>query len=83
MIALDIHREAYEIGTPLIVKAGVTHKVDFRDGPAMDGIDMLLKYVSWSFSIPVFASIGSALLDGRDNVMHAVQKRVKVWCPYM
>jgi hypothetical protein len=52
VIALDIDREAYEIGAPLIVKAGVAHKVDFRDGPAMDGIDMLLKYVSWSFPSP-------------------------------
>jgi hypothetical protein len=34
-------------------------------------------------SIPVFAAIGSALLEGRDIVMHAVQKRVKVWCPYI
>jgi hypothetical protein len=52
VIALDIDREAYEIGAPLIVKAGVAHKVDFRDGPAMDRIDMLLKYVSWSFPFP-------------------------------
>ncbi|CAK9222955.1 unnamed protein product [Sphagnum troendelagicum] len=43
VIALDIDKEAYEIGAPFIVKAGVAHKVDFRDGPAMDGIDMLLK----------------------------------------
>jgi hypothetical protein len=42
-------QEAYEIGAPFIVKAGVAHKVDFRDGPAMDGIDMLLKDVRWSF----------------------------------
>jgi predicted O-methyltransferase YrrM len=50
VIALDIDKEAYEIGAPFIVKAGVAHKVDFRDGPAMDGIDMLLKDVRWSFS---------------------------------
>ncbi|KAG0599505.1 hypothetical protein M758_12G157200 [Ceratodon purpureus] len=43
VIALDISREWYDIGAPVIQKAGVAHKIDFREGPAMDNIDILLR----------------------------------------
>lgn len=45
MIALDLSREWFDIGAPVIRKAGVAHKVDFREGPAMDNIDALLRDV--------------------------------------
>ena len=42
VIAIDVDREYYEIGRPFIEKAGVAHKVDFREGPALDHLDALL-----------------------------------------
>lgn len=42
VIAFDVSREYYDIGRPFIEKAGVAHKVDFREGPALDGLDALL-----------------------------------------
>lgn len=46
VIALDVSRKWYEIGAPLIEKAGMAHKVDFREGPAMESINALLRDVS-------------------------------------
>ncbi|XP_062220639.1 caffeoyl-CoA O-methyltransferase 1-like [Phragmites australis] len=37
----DINRENYELGLPCIKKAGVAHKVDFREGPALPVLDLL------------------------------------------
>ncbi|MBO1915373.1 O-methyltransferase, partial [Microvirga sp. 3-52] len=34
ILAMDINRENYELGLPCIEKAGVAHKIDFREGPA-------------------------------------------------
>ncbi|CAO2173259.1 unnamed protein product [Urochloa humidicola] len=42
VIAIDVDREYYEIGRPFIEKAGVAHKVDFREGPALDHLDAIL-----------------------------------------
>ena len=42
VIAVDVSREYYDIGRPFIEKAGVAHKVDFREGPALEGLDALL-----------------------------------------
>ncbi|KAJ8451011.1 hypothetical protein Cgig2_032636 [Carnegiea gigantea] len=35
ILAMDINRENYELGLPVIQKAGVAHKIDFREGPAL------------------------------------------------
>ncbi|RDX78299.1 Caffeoyl-CoA O-methyltransferase, partial [Mucuna pruriens] len=43
ILALDVNREHYELGLPIIQKAGVAHKVDFREGPALPLLDELLK----------------------------------------
>jgi hypothetical protein len=32
VVALDVTREFYELGLPMIKKAGVIHKIDFREG---------------------------------------------------
>ncbi|KAH7561137.1 hypothetical protein JRO89_XS10G0178600 [Xanthoceras sorbifolium] len=37
--ALDTNREYYELGLLIIQKAGVAHKIDFREGPALPFID--------------------------------------------
>ncbi|KAL6859036.1 hypothetical protein ACP4OV_018038 [Aristida adscensionis] len=42
VIAIDVDREYYEVGRPYIEKAGVAHKVDFREGPALSHLDDLL-----------------------------------------
>jgi caffeoyl-CoA O-methyltransferase len=46
ILAMDINRENYELGLPCIEKAGVAHKIDFREGPALPLLDQLLEDVS-------------------------------------
>ncbi|XP_047181945.1 caffeoyl-CoA O-methyltransferase 1-like [Vigna umbellata] len=43
ILALEVKREKYELGLPIIEKAGVAHKIDFREGPALPFLDELLK----------------------------------------
>ncbi|KAK7331056.1 hypothetical protein VNO77_25267 [Canavalia gladiata] len=43
ILAMDINREYYDLGLPIIEKAGVAHKIDFREGPALPVLDDLLK----------------------------------------
>ncbi|KAD5960997.1 hypothetical protein E3N88_12470 [Mikania micrantha] len=45
ILALDINRENYEIGLPIIEKAGVAHKIDFREGPALPLLDKMVEDV--------------------------------------
>lgn len=51
---MDINKENYELGLPAIKKAGVDHKIDFREGPALPVLDELVKDVSFTiiFSNP-------------------------------
>jgi len=44
-----VNREYYELGLPIIEKAGVAHKIDFREGPALPFLDELLKDVRAPF----------------------------------
>ncbi|EEF48120.1 probable caffeoyl-CoA O-methyltransferase At4g26220 [Ricinus communis] len=43
IVAIDVDREAYEIGLPIIRKAGVEHKIDFMESEALPVLDKLLK----------------------------------------
>ncbi|XP_019420388.1 PREDICTED: caffeoyl-CoA O-methyltransferase-like [Lupinus angustifolius] len=43
VLAMDVNREYYELGLPIIQKAGVEHKIDFREGPALPLLDQMLK----------------------------------------
>ncbi|KDP31955.1 hypothetical protein JCGZ_12416 [Jatropha curcas] len=43
ILAMDINRENYELGLPVIEKAGVAHKIDFREGPALPVLDQLVQ----------------------------------------
>lgn len=57
ILAMDVNREDYEIGLPILKKAGVTHKIDFREGPAMPVLDQLIKDVSnQTFPLSLFES---------------------------
>eukprot|EP00252_Welwitschia_mirabilis_P024426 TRINITY_DN723_c0_g1_i2.p1 TRINITY_DN723_c0_g1~~TRINITY_DN723_c0_g1_i2.p1 ORF type:complete len:281 (-),score=24.40 TRINITY_DN723_c0_g1_i2:382-1128(-) len=42
IIAIDIDRENYDLGRPIIEKAGVAHKIDFREGDALAILDEIL-----------------------------------------
>jgi len=44
-----VNRENYELGLPFIEKAGVAHKIDFKEGPALPFLDELLKDVRAPF----------------------------------
>ena len=46
---MDINREYYELGLPIIEKAGVAHKIDFREGPALPLLDQMIQDVSKKF----------------------------------
>ena len=48
---MDVNRENYELGLPIIEKAGVAHKIDFREGPALPVLDQLVADVSILISI--------------------------------
>jgi caffeoyl-CoA O-methyltransferase len=52
---MDINKENYELGLPVIKKAGVDHKIDFREGPALPVLDELVKDVS--FIIIIFCQV--------------------------
>nr|WLK78566.1 flavone 6-O-methyltransferase [Salvia plebeia] len=43
ILAMDVNRENYELGLPVIQKAGVAHKIDFREGPALPVLDEIVK----------------------------------------
>ncbi|KAF3794331.1 Caffeoyl-CoA O-methyltransferase 1 [Nymphaea thermarum] len=43
ILAMDINRDNYELGLPVIQKAGVAHKIDFREGPALPLLDQLIE----------------------------------------
>ncbi|WCJ42634.1 Caffeoyl-CoA O-methyltransferase [Euphorbia peplus] len=42
--AIDVNRETYEVGLPIIKKAGVEHKINFIESPALPILDQLLKH---------------------------------------
>jgi len=43
IVAMDMDRDAYEIGLPIIKKAGVEHKIDFIQSEALPVLDKLLE----------------------------------------
>eukprot|EP01018_Ginkgo_biloba_P011118 Gb_23220 [translate_table: standard] len=43
IVAVDINRQDYELGRPIIEKAGVAHKIDFRETPALPLLDDMIK----------------------------------------
>ncbi|MFS7965356.1 putative class I-like SAM-dependent O-methyltransferase [Helianthus anomalus] len=45
IVAIDVNREYYEIGRPVIEKAGVEHKIDFIESEAIPALDKLLENV--------------------------------------
>jgi predicted O-methyltransferase YrrM len=42
VVAIDVNREYYELGRPVIEKAGMEHKVDFRVGDGLAVLDGVL-----------------------------------------
>ncbi|XP_047953434.1 caffeoyl-CoA O-methyltransferase-like [Salvia hispanica] len=42
ILAMDINKENYELGLPVIEKAGVAHKIEFKEGPALPVLDQMV-----------------------------------------
>ena len=49
MIAIDMNRDSYEIGLPIIEKAGMKHKINCIESEALPVLDELLKDVRFFF----------------------------------
>ncbi|KAI3827187.1 hypothetical protein L1987_01258 [Smallanthus sonchifolius] len=43
IVAIDVNREFYEIGRPVIEKSGVEHKIDFIESETIPALDKLLE----------------------------------------
>ncbi|XP_076896180.1 putative caffeoyl-CoA O-methyltransferase At4g26220 [Bidens hawaiensis] len=43
IVAIDMNRESYEIGRPVIEKAKVEHKIDFIESEALPALDKILE----------------------------------------
>ncbi|XP_059318523.1 cation-dependent phenylpropanoid and flavonoid 8-O-methyltransferase 1-like [Lycium ferocissimum] len=41
--AIDLNRDTYEMGLPVIKKAGIEHKINFIQSPALLALDLLLE----------------------------------------
>jgi len=46
-----MNRDSYEIGLPVIKKAGVEHKIDFKESEALPALDELLNNVQLHTSL--------------------------------
>ena len=46
IIAIDMNRENYQLGAPVIERAGLSHKIDFREGLILPQLDEMLQEVS-------------------------------------
>ena len=53
IIAIDPDREAYEMGLPIIRKAGAEHKIDFIESPALPILDKILQDVNVISPTPI------------------------------
>ena len=57
IIAIDLDRDAYEMGLPIIKKANIEHKINFIQSSALSALDELLNEVSKSkVTLKSFAS---------------------------
>ncbi|KAG8473579.1 hypothetical protein CXB51_035838 [Gossypium anomalum] len=67
ILAMDINRENYELGLPVIQKAGVAHKIDFKEGPAMPVLDELVQDVKFftNPNHPFFLFFFCLILNGK------------------
>jgi caffeoyl-CoA O-methyltransferase len=56
-VAIDVSRESYDqIGSPVVEKAGMAHKIDFRVGFALPVLDQLVAEVRFSLCLHVAAA---------------------------
>ncbi|CAK8533885.1 unnamed protein product [Lathyrus sativus] len=71
--AIDIDRKAYEIGLPVIRKAGMEHKIDFIESPALPILDKLLEDASNE------GSFEYAYIDAdKDNYVNYHERLIKL-----
>uniref|UniRef100_A0ACD5YBL4 Uncharacterized protein n=1 Tax=Avena sativa TaxID=4498 RepID=A0ACD5YBL4_AVESA len=50
VVAIDVNREYFDLGLPVIKKAGVAHKVDFHEGPAGPILEKLIADADQDFA---------------------------------
>lgn len=43
ILAIDITREYYQLGLPIIEEVGVARKIDFREGNALPLLDQMIQ----------------------------------------
>lgn len=72
-----MNREYYELGLPIIEKAGVAHKIDFREGPALPLLDELLKDVRAPYITILIHTFHYRTIYGR------LKLKVKSSCNYL
>ena len=57
IIAIDLDRDAYEMGLPIIKKANIEHKINFIQSSALSSLDEILNEISKSkVTVKSFAS---------------------------
>ncbi|KAH9715038.1 Caffeoyl-CoA O-methyltransferase 1 [Citrus sinensis] len=91
---IDFNREYYELGLPIIEKAGIAHKIDFREGPALPLLDQMIQDVGgvigydntlWygSVAAPPDAKMDERIRYNRDFVLElnkalAIDPRIEI-----
>ncbi|MCO5590639.1 hypothetical protein L7F22_044611 [Adiantum nelumboides] len=76
IIAMDIHRQNYGLGVPFMKKAGVHHKIDFREG---QGITLLEELMQDEKNLDFFDFVFvDADKDNYINYHERIMKLVKV-----
>ncbi|PPD78027.1 hypothetical protein GOBAR_DD25028 [Gossypium barbadense] len=68
IIAIDPNKETYEIGLPIIQKAGVEHKINFIESQALPVLDKLLQNLSTKYpGLSPFLFFFLRILQQKDN----------------
>jgi caffeoyl-CoA O-methyltransferase len=72
IVAIDVTRESYDqIGSPVIDKAGVAHKIDFRVGLALPVLDQMVAEVKTNYTAEPHPSIHVQMLLRRREMTPA------------
>ena len=65
---MDINRENYELGLPVIQKAGLEHKIEFKEGPALPVLDQMIEDVRNILSLTEKKTFFVCSYEKRDDV---------------
>jgi hypothetical protein len=65
---MDINRENYELGLPVIQKAGLEHKIEFKEGPALPVLDQMIEDVRNILSLTKKKTFFVCSYEKRDDI---------------